>query len=161
MRHGDHLELERLETELAAERDLGDRHLVPEACVDELAAQNGGGERCRIDRRFQPRPQVRHGAEMILVGMRQHDAHQGVSALHDEGRIRHHHLDAGHGTVGEADAEIDHQPLAGRAVEVEVHADLAGPAKGQEQQLVVRRNGHRLLRRQISSKPSDIRSGSM
>ncbi len=41
--------------------------------------------------------------------------------------------------VGEADAEVDHQPLAGRAVEIEVHADLAGPAQGQEQQLVVRR----------------------
>ena len=39
--------------------------------------------------------------------------------------------------VAEGDAEIDHQPLAGMAVEVEVHADLAGAAQRQEQQLVV------------------------
>ena len=37
----------------------------------------------------------------------------------------------------EGDAEVDHQPLAGMAVEIEVHADLARAAQRQEQELVV------------------------
>ena len=32
--------------------------------------------------------------------------------------------------------KIDHQPLAAIAVEIEVHADLAGPAQRQEDQFV-------------------------
>ena len=38
--------------------------------------------------------------------------------------------------VGEGDAAIDHQPLPSIAVEGEVHADLAGAAERQEDQLV-------------------------
>jgi hypothetical protein len=34
------------------------------------------------------------------------------------------------------DAEIEHQPLAATAVEIEVHADLAGTAQGQEGRVV-------------------------
>jgi hypothetical protein len=56
--------------------------------------------------------------------------------LLDEGDIRHDHVDTRRRFIAEGDAEIDHQPLAGVAVEVEVHADLAGPAESEEQQLV-------------------------
>ena len=146
---------------LAAERDLGDRHRVEQARLAQLALQHRGGERRGIDRRLEPRPQVGDGAEMVLVGMGDDDADQVLAALLDEGGIGHHDLDARHRVVAEGDAEIDHQPLAGMAVEIEVHADLAGTAQGEEQELVVRGNCHERLRRHISSRPSDIRSGSM
>ena len=105
---------------------------------------------------------------MILVGMGQHDGEQVLPALLDEGRIRHEHVDAGQRIAREGDAEIDHQPLALASVEVEVHADLAGPAEGQEVQRVAldRRRGTGCvhgalrLRRWISRKPRIVRSGS-
>ena len=74
---------------------------------------------------------------MILVGMRQHNADQVPAPLLDECRIRHDDLDAWHGVVAEGDAEIEHQPLAGVPVEIEVHADLAGAAQCEKQKLVV------------------------
>ncbi len=137
MGHGDQLELERPDPERAAERDLGDRHGVHQPCFPELAAQDRGGEGRGVDRRLQSRPKIGHRAEMVLVGMGQHDAREVGPALLDEGGIRHHDLDAGRGIVAEGDAEIDHQPFAGMAIEVEVHADLAGTAQCQEEQLVV------------------------
>src|SRR5260370_39856793 len=63
--------------------------------------------------------------------------------------------------VGEADGESDHQPFAGMAVQIEVHADLACPAQGEEQQLVVRRDGPALLRLKISIKPRAVMSGTI
>src|SRR5215813_2882203 len=93
--------------------------------------------------------------------VRQNNADQVLAALLDEGGIGHHDFDAGHGIVGKADAEIDHQPFAGVAVEIEDHADLARAAQREEQQLIVAWNGHGRLRLQISSSPSDMRSGSM
>ena len=53
MRHGDQLELERRQAELAAERDLGDRHRRRRRPASmQLAPQHRGGERRGIDRRL-------------------------------------------------------------------------------------------------------------
>ena len=163
MGHDDHLELEGPDGELAAERDLGDRHGVEQPGVAQLALQHRGGERRGIDRRAQARPQVGDGAEMVLVRMGDDDAGEIGLALLDEGRIGHHHLDSGHGVVAEGDAEIDHQPFSGMAVEVEVHADLARAAQRHEQQLVGRRDGHCvfLLRLKISISPRAVMSGTV
>ena len=98
---------------------------------------------------------------MIFVRMGQHDADQVLRALLDEGRIGHDHLDTRHAVVAEGDAKVEHQPLAGVTVEIEVHADLARATQREEQQFVVTGNVHLRLRRQISIRPSDIRSGSM
>ncbi len=144
MRHGDHLQFERGELELAAQRDLGDRHLVGQARLHELAAQHRCGKRRGVDRRPQARPKVGDRAQMILVRVREHDADEVAGALLDEGGIGHDHFDAGHAVVAEGDAEIEHQPLAGMAVEIEVHADLACSAQGKEQELVGGGNGHLL-----------------
>ena len=38
--------------------------------------------------------------------------------------------------IAEGDAEIDHQPFAVMAVEIEIHPDLAAAAQRQEQELV-------------------------
>src|SRR4029077_6261573 len=129
--------------------------------LDELAPQHRGGKRRGVDRRLEPRPEIGDGAQVVLMGVGQHDADQIVAPLLDESGVRHHHLDAGHRIVGEADAEIDHQPFAGVAVQIEVHADLAGPAQGEEQELVVRRDGHALLRLKISIRPRAVMSGTI
>ena len=59
----------------------------------------------------------------------------------DEGGVGQHDLDLGHLAAAEADAAIHREPaLFSRltiAVEVEVHADFARPAKRQEGQFAV------------------------
>ena len=132
----DQLDIERPDREAARQRHLGDRHLAQQVGVAQLAPQHRGGERRRVDRAAQLRPEIGHGAEMILVRVGQHQADEIVAMLLDEGGIGHDHVDARHRLVAEGHAEIDHQPLAGIAVEVEVHADLARAAERQEQQLV-------------------------
>lgn len=57
------------------QRDLdADRYLIPQARIDQLALQDRGGERRRIDRRLQPRPQICDGTEMVFMGVGQNDA---------------------------------------------------------------------------------------
>ena len=73
---------------------------------------------------------------MVLVAVGQDDAEQVVAPLLDEGEIGEHQLDAGIGRVGEGHAEIDHDPLALAAVEIDVHADLARAAEREEEQFV-------------------------
>ena len=105
-----------------------------------------------------------HRPEMVLMGVGEHQPQQVRAALDDKGGVGHHDLDAGDAVVAERHAEIDHQPLAVEAVEVEVHADLAAAAERHEQQLVVAlRHGHAAprLRRQISTIPESVRSGSV
>ncbi len=80
---------------------------------------------------------MRHGADMVLVAVGHHQPDQIVPMLGDEARVGHHDIDAGHRVVAEGHAEIDHQPLAVIAVEIEIHADLAGAAERQEQELAV------------------------
>ena len=138
VRERDQLDLEGPELDPPAQRHLGDFEVIerPAGAVHlQLAAQHCGGERRSVDRAAQLRPQVGDGAQVILVRVGEHQADEVVAALDDETRIGQHHVDAGQGLVGEGDAEVDHQPLAAVAVEVEVHADLAGPAERQEQKL--------------------------
>ncbi len=77
------------------------------------------------------------------MGMGQHKADQIFPMFLDEHRIRHDDIDTGRCPVIEGDAAIDHQPLAGMAVEIEVHADFTGAAERQEQNLVVAGNAGR------------------
>ncbi len=101
-----------------------------------------------------------HRAQMILVRMGQHDARQILAAFDDEFRIRHDDLDTRRRLVAEGDAEIDHQPLSVMAVQIQVHADLARPAKRQEDQVLrtqpvdIGRFGHYFaLRPWINNRP--------
>ena len=137
----DQLQAERPELDRPAQRHDGDLRLVQQSGLAQLLAQDEGGEGGGVDRRLEPRPQPGHRADMILVGMGQHDAQQAVSVFLHEGRIRQDHLDARRGLITEGDAQIHHDPLAvvrgPEAVEVEVHADLVGPAERQEYEFVV------------------------
>ncbi len=93
----------------------------------------------------------------------------------DELRVWHHDLDLRQLRAAEADAAVHGQPAAVAAIQVEVHADLARPAEGQEgesagflvhQSLSVirvlsRGNVGAGLRSANSRSPSSVRSGSI
>jgi hypothetical protein len=111
------------------------RHLVQQLRLGQLAAQHRRSERCGIDRAAQLAPQPRHRAQMILMRMGNHEATQPVAPFGDEAGIWHHDFDLGQGGAPEADAAIDRKPCAVAAIEVEIHADLARPAKRQEGQI--------------------------
>src|SRR5690606_2425293 len=97
------------------------------------------------------------------------DDAEDLLALQEAG-VRHDHVDARRRLVAEGHADVDHDPLAvGRrpvAVQIEVHADLVRPAQRQEDELVALglfhgvRSSMWALRRQISSRPRMVRSGS-
>src|SRR3546814_3167351 len=99
---------------------------------DLLAADQRGGERRAPDRAAQLRPQMRHCADVVLVAMGQQQAVQPVAMPDDRLDVGQDDVETRHAVVGEGDAEIDHQPPAGVAVPVQVHADLARPAERSE-----------------------------
>ena len=104
-----------------------------------LRLEQRGGERRRVDRAAQPRPQVDQRAEMILVRVREHQPGEIAPLLHQEGDVRHDQIDAGQIVARERDTEIDRHPgaLAALAdpIEREIHPDLADPAERREQEL--------------------------
>ncbi len=71
---------------------------------------------------------------MILMAVRQDDADQVLHPFLDEFEVGKDQLDAGIVGIGEGQAKVGHQPFAAAAVEIDVHANLARPAEGQEQQ---------------------------
>ena len=92
--------------------------------------------------------------------MSEHDPEQVVTPFLDEVEIGEDQVDAGILVAAESHAEVDHKPLAVAAVEIDVHADLAGPAKREEQQLVF---GSVILLHLAPARiasPSSVRSGS-
>ena len=132
----DQLDLERPHGEAPAKRHLDDLDLVLQAGLHQLGIDHLGGEGGGVDRAAQARPEVADRADVVLVGMGQDQPGQVLAARLDEGGIGHQHVDPGRAGPGEGDPEIDHQPLSVMAVEVQVHADLAGPAERQEVEFV-------------------------
>ena len=164
---GQELDRERAHVEGRAGRDDVQRHLGDQPGIGELAAQHRGGERRGMDRAAQPGPQDRHRAQMVLVGMGQHDPGERIAPPDDEIGIGDHHIDTRRLVVAEADAEVDHHPTAVAAIEVEVHADLARTAQRQEQDLAGLREERRfarahgpVFRRWIEARPRSVISGS-
>src|SRR4029079_5657842 len=107
-----------------------------------------GGERRGVDRRLETRPQLDHGADMVLVRVRDDDAGEVGTVFLDEAHVRKDDVDAGIVlALGEGDAAVDHQPAArvlrAEAVEVGVHADLAETAERQEYEFVAARRAAR------------------
>ena len=76
---------------------------------------------------------------MILMGVGEEQGLQVRALRLEEADVGKDHVDAGLGLAAEGDAHVDDEPLAvvGRpiAVEIEVHADLAHAAKGDEHEL--------------------------
>ncbi len=165
---GDQFEIERAEREGPAQWHLRDVDLVEDAGIAQLFSQQKGRERRCEHRRLEPRPQPGDRADMVLMGMGQHDAQDVLGDALGEFGIRQNDLDARGRLVAEGDPQVDDDPLAGirrtEAVEVEIHADLVRPAERQEDELITLRGGHQAglatLRRWISSRPRIVRSGS-
>ena len=94
----------------------------------------------------------------------QHDADQIIRALLDKFEIGENEIDAGIFRAGEGHAEIDHQPLAVRAIQIDVHTNLSRPAEGKEQQFVLRSVvflqvvSFYGVRSAINTSPSNVRS---
>ena len=105
---------------------------------------------------------------MILVGVGEDQAVEKGPLLLDEAQVGQDDIDAGQPVVGEAEAEIDHQPAAVLAVEIGVDADLADAAERHEPQIgklhafcpFPDRIKSRLIA-YISSRPAMVRSRSM
>ncbi len=132
MGQSDQLKIERADREAARQRDHVDPDLVGQSVLGQLCAQQRGGERGRPNRAAQLAPQIGNGPDVILVRVRRHNPEQAVPALGDEGRIRHHDIEARLGIVSERYAAVDDQPVAGITVDVEVHPDFPGAAERDE-----------------------------
>src|SRR5690606_36294076 len=124
-----------------AGRDDGDRDRLRARLARELGPEKIRRERRRVDRYTDPRPEVDQRAEMVLVRMGDHHPRNARPFLLEIRDVGEHDVGAGRVLLLEGDAEIDREPrpVAARteAVETEVHADLAPPAEGQEDQLVL------------------------
>ncbi|MNX80295.1 hypothetical protein D3C86_1119500 [compost metagenome] len=136
---GDEGHVERTQVQVAAQRDLVQLDIVEDVGVAQLLADQVGGEGRRIQRRLDARPQPAQGADVVLMGVRQHDA-QDVLAF-QEGGIGHDHVHAGRGGIAEGHADVDENPFAvmrrAKAIGVEVHTDLVRAAQRQEDEFVV------------------------
>ena len=83
MRDRDKLDVERPDVEARAERHLGDRDFRHAVFALALGFEQRRGERRRIDRHLELRPEVEHRAVVVLVGVGEHDAGD-VAALLDQ-----------------------------------------------------------------------------
>ena len=129
-------EAERAELEIALHLDDVELDLVGQPLLLELAGDQAGGERRRVERHAEIGGEIGDRADMVLMAVGEDDAEQIVAPLLDEGEIGQDQLDAGIVGIGEGHAEIDHHPLALAAVEIDVHADLARAAEREEEQFV-------------------------
>ncbi len=146
---------ERAEAEIPFHLDGVDLHLLGQPLLLELAGDQAGGERGRVERNAEIEREIGDRADMVLMAVGQHHAEQVVAPRLDEAQIGQDQLDAGIGRIGEGHAEIDHDPLAPAAVEIDVHADLAGTAQRQEKEFVAGFHGPPSPRR----KPGSRREG--
>ena len=110
--------------------------------LSRLACKQRRGERCCVDRKLEPRPQVEHRAEMVLVRVCEHDAENVFAHLDQIADVRQDQVDARQVIAGKCHAEIDDDPLppafVAEAVEREIHADLAHPAERRKNEFVAR-----------------------
>ena len=112
----DQLDVERPEREAAAERHDLDRDFRRARLARALGLEQRGGERRRVDRHLEPRPQVDERAEMILMGVGEHEADEVLALLDQKADVRQDQVDAGQMLVArERHAEIDREPGAGAA----------------------------------------------
>ena len=137
-------ELEVEDAELLA-LALLDRHGVrPDAVLLELGLDEGQGQRGADDRDVALElEQVGHGADVVLVAVREDDRHDVVEAVRDVGEVREDEVDTGVVVLGEEHAAVDDEQAALRLEDGHVAADLAEPAERDDPQAVVGEGGGR------------------
>ena len=115
MRHRDEFDVERPDGDAAADRHDVDRNSRRTRLAGALGLEQRRGERRRIDRHLQPRPQVEQCAEMILMRVGEHDAGEVFALLDQVTDVRKDQIDAGQMLFGgEGHADIDRQPASRR-----------------------------------------------
>ena len=102
----------------------------------QFAAHEFGSEGCGIDRDAQIGCEIGDRTDMILVPVSNHQSFEAVQPVLDEFEIGEDEIDAGILLTRKGHAEIDHEPPPLAAIEIDVHPDLAGPAKREKQQFV-------------------------
>ena len=141
MRDRNELDVERPEIDAAAGGHHRDRNFRRVALGGAFGREQSGAELGRVDRAFQPRPEVDDGAEMVLMGVGQHQADQVLALFFEKADIGHDQVDARQMfLVAEGHAEIDREPRALMAVaepvDRQVHADLADAAERRKGQFI-------------------------
>ncbi len=138
--HRHELDVERPEREASAERNDIDRHLARARLALPLGLEQGRGERRRIDRQLEPRPQIEQRAEMVLMRVGEHEPEEIAPLLQQIADVRQDQIDAGQVVAGKRYAEVDRDPLpaplVADPVDREIHADLADPAERREDEFV-------------------------
>ena len=113
------------------ERNFGRAGLAETPCAHEV---DGKARGMNLDAK--PRPEGRERADMVLMGVSDHDAAEVFALLLEEGEVRQDEVDPGRLFAREGQAAIDQEPLAiarrAEAVGRRVHADLAEPAERNE-----------------------------
>src|SRR5712671_5781651 len=145
MRHRNELDLERSEIDAAARSHDGDRDFRRIALGRAFGLEQRRTELRRVDWAFQLRPQIDNRAEMVFVGMSQHQSDQVVALFFEKGDVGHDQIDAGQMLlIAEGHAEIDREPGAllavAEAIDRQVHADLTNAAEWRKGKFV--RYGH-------------------
>src|SRR6202790_4230984 len=141
MRHRNELDVERPEIDAAARRHDRARDFGGFALGGAFGLEQRGTELGRVNATFQPRPQIDDGAEMVLMGVGEHQSDQVLALLFEKADVGHDQIDAGQMLfLAEGDAEIDREPAAlvavAEAIDRQVHADLADAAERREGQFI-------------------------
>ena len=100
-----------------------------------LPGDQAGGEGSREERAFELLREIGQSADMVLVTVSQDDSREPFLLHLDELEVGEDQLDPRIVGAGEIEAQIDHDPLAATAIEIDVHADLARAAERTEQEL--------------------------
>ena len=138
MRQRDKAHPERPQLDAPAALDDIELYVTGEPFLLEFAGDQPGGERGREQRTLQLLGEIGERADMVLMPVGQDDPREPLLLVLDEFKVGEDELYPGIVRVGERQAEVDHDPLAAAAVEVDVHADLARAAERAEQELFAR-----------------------
>ena len=103
--------------ERLARRPSAQRDVVDDVVGGALGAQHRGGEGGGVDRPVEGRPEVEHGAVVVLVAVGEDQRQHVVGVVLEECRVGHDQLDARLRRTGEGDAAIDDDPLAARCAD--------------------------------------------
>ncbi len=141
MRNRNKLDTERPEIDAAAGRHHGDRNFRRMALGGAFGLEQSGAEFGGVDRAFQLRPQIHDGAEMVFMGVRQHQADQILALFFEKADIGHDQVDPRQVfLVAEGHPEVDREPGAlvtvAEAIDRQVHADLADAAERRKGQFI-------------------------
>ena len=135
-------------TDLAAvaKRNNAQRKVLAEAVIGELRFQHRRGKGRGVDGDIaEPRPEVGDSAEMVFMGVSENEAQEIRALGFEKGDVGQNDVDAGLVFAAEGDAHVDNEPLAINlrpvAIDVEIHADLAHAAKGDEDEFGLTRFG--------------------